>query len=380
MRWIDYVILFLVAAAAWRGWRVGALGQLGALIGRLVGFFVGVTYGPRWATALVHSHWRPVAAVGIMVAALVLGGTLGRFLGRRLAKALPLAALRVLDSLIGAAVSVTGTLVLLWLVATVFSVVSIGGVASEINGSMVLTNLQRVLPTPPAAVGSLQVLLSSAHLPNIFSRIGSGNFSSLTHLVVTAPATTTSQSGVVSIAASGGCATPASSSGFAVGPNEVVTTASAVAGYHQLLVNGHVASAVWFDPQSDVAVLRVSSLGSAPLSLATNEPPVAAPVSVIASGAGNQTASPGLFGGLLDTPSRSIYSGGLFTRTVAMVATSVTPTAIGAPVLNHGQVVAMIVAPTSVSRTVAVALPLTTLRAALSKASTTAVSTMSCVS
>jgi len=38
------------------------------------------------------------------------------------------------------------------------------------------------------------------------------------------------------------------------------------------------------------------------------------------------------------------------------------------------------VTPTSVSRTVDVALPLTTLRAALSKASTTAVSTMSCVS
>jgi len=379
--WVDIALAALLLIAAWRGWRVGVLGQVGAIVGRIAGFLAGVTYGPQIVRHVGSPLWRTPLTVAVVIVGTVLGATIGRELGRLLAKALPLSGLRALDKGLGATTSVVGAAIVLWLVASVLSVVTWGGVADRVHQSLVLRMLQRVLPAPPAAVGDVQSLLSGLHIPNVVALVASENFSSLAGLTGGAAPTQPSQNAsVVTVIGRGGCATDSRGTGFYVGPTQIVTTAHLVAGYQSIAVDGVSAHVTFIDSQEDVAVLQVAARPHVPFTLATTSASATTPVTVIGDATpGGQVSRSGFIGATLTVPSRGIYSEGLFLRPVTLVATASTASSSGSPVLVHHQVVAMLIAPSSVNHNVAYAVALATLRHDLAASSPVTVSSGRCV-
>lgn len=136
-------------------------------------------------------------------------------------------------------------------------------------------------------------------------------------------------------------------SGFAVAPDEVVTNAHVVAGAQAVSVTAPsggqaMADLVLFDPNRDVAVLRVSGLGLKPLPLST----------IIAGrgafGVGYPHGGPELtVGGILQHVAEmtvpNIYGNALVERQVLEVAATLQHGNSGGPVLDgRGEVIGMV--------------------------------------
>jgi CDP-diglyceride synthetase len=165
--WIDVVIVVLVFFAALRGWRLGALAQLGIFVGRIVGFLVGVKYAPVWSAALTHGRYRGLLALLLVIAAGSVGSLIGRFLGKRLAKAVPFRGFETADAFLGLLASVLGVLIICWLIGTVVTDVHLASLSKEVDHSLVLGYVQRVMPSPPTFVAQFRPLMASVHIPNI---------------------------------------------------------------------------------------------------------------------------------------------------------------------------------------------------------------------
>jgi len=362
--WIDWAIGVLALLAAIRGWRLGALGQIGSLVGRIGGLILGVTYGPTWATHITHHWWRIVAAIVIVWLCSFLGSLGGRLLGKRIAKAMPIGKFDTVDSALGMAAGLAGMLAFCWLAAGALSTTTWGSLSAEINSSVVLRTMQQVLPPPPAFEGKLQSLLSSVHIPNLFAIVGDNGLTNLhPHLPPTVRGVTT-PAGVVQVEGSHGCAFNTIGTGFYVSPTEVVTDAHVIAGQHRITVGGHLARVAIFDPRHDLAVLVVPGSYGAALPVASSLPLPGGLLSV----PGYQTATPvrsaapGYYEGVVTTPGRSIYSGGIFMRQLEVIAANVTPGNSGSPVLSANGVVGVVLAKSSVSNSLAFAAGLTALR------------------
>ena len=382
MSWIDGVIGVLALLAAIRGWRLGALGQIGSLIGRIGGLIIGVTYGPGWSIHVTHHWWRIVAAVVIVWLCSFIGALLGRLVGKRIAKSIPIGKFDTIDSVLGMTAGLAGTLAFCWLAAGALSTTTWGSLSTEINSSVVLRTMQQLLPPPPAFEGKLQSLLSSVHIPNLFAFVGANGLTNLhphlPHTVrgVSAPA------GVVQVEGSQGCTFNTIGTGFYVSATEVVTDAHVIAGQHRITVAGQHAYVAVFDPRQDLAVLVVPGASGAALPVASSLPSTGADISVpgYQSAASVRSIAPGYFEGVVSTPGRSIYSGGIFTRQLEVVAANVTPGNSGSPVLSANGMVGVVLARSSVSNSLAFGTGLTALRHDLAVVRPTSrASTASCV-
>ena len=152
-----------------------------------------------------------------------------------------------------------------------------------------------------------------------------------------------------------GCGGKVEGSGFVVAPGVVVTNAHVVAGVHDLTVidagNPHSATVVHFDPNEDLAVLKVSALR--------------APVLATDTG----TVDPGAAGAVLGYPEggplreadavvldettavgQNIYGQGTVRRAIYEVAADVQPGNSGGPLITADGRVAGIVFAKSVSQ------------------------------
>lgn len=123
MNWLDIVIVLLLAAAAWQGWRQGVIVQVLGLAAIVVGIFlarsysftIGSSLGLEGTTANVVGFIVVFLAVILVV---VLIGRLTRGLFR-------IVGLGVFDSVFGAAFSVLKVYILVWLVLQLFDIDSV---------------------------------------------------------------------------------------------------------------------------------------------------------------------------------------------------------------------------------------------------------------
>jgi hypothetical protein len=360
---IDIAIAVLVLFAFFRGWRLGLLAQVGSLAGRIGGIVLGALYAPKVSGLITHAWWRPIAAIALVWVASILGAFLGRRLGKRISEKVPDLYAKVNSSL-GALLGLSGTLLLCWLVAGLLSVVTWGSIGNQVNHSVIVRSLQKYLPAPPAFEGRLQSLFNTVNIPNVFALLGDGNIGVAKVALAPTLQFQSSPAGVVPVVASGACHQANLGSGFFVSSTEVVTDAHVIAGQKLVRVNGAVAKVVAFDPQQDLAVLRVTQPNGAALPVASQLPKPGTPASVsgFATSTTNRSTSRGYFEGSVRAPGRSIYSGGLFLRQVELIAANVTPGKSGSPVLVNGQVVGVILAPSGVTKHLAFATSLAALR------------------
>lgn len=272
MNWVDIVLLVLVAIAGIRGLRLGAAIQVLSFGGFWLGLFIGALAVPS-LVGLVHTTASKtiIAAVAIFGMAGIVGGV-GRYLGVHSSVALRRFHLGPVDSAAGAVVAMFATLVAVWLVAGVFTNSRFTSLNSALANSHVLRAADKLLPAPPTIFSRIESFLASEKFPVVFAGLPP---------LVAPPVTPPSESAIAAAVAvdapstvkieGSGCGVIKEGSGFVVAPGLVVTNAHVVAGISRPFVidqyGDHPATAALYDPQLDIAVLRVPGLRdpSAPL-------------------------------------------------------------------------------------------------------------------
>jgi S1-C subfamily serine protease len=182
---------------------------------------------------------------------------------------LPIPGLRLLDGGMGALLSVAIALGVVWILAAVIAQVpGENTLRSDIQGSVILGTLNRVLPP------SGPVLNALARLDPLPSLAGPApDVAAPSPAIARAAGVRAASRSVVRVIGTA-CGLAIEGSGWVGAPDEVVTNAHVVAGEQDTTVQVEgrvpnlVAVPIAFDPTDDVAVLRVSGLEEPPLSMA----------------------------------------------------------------------------------------------------------------
>lgn len=274
MTLVDGLILLLVALMALQGFMRGFIVGAAALAGFIAGAIVGTRLG---ALFLHHGSHSPYAPLVGLLGALVLGGLMGTVFGgvaRRVRRFLWIPGLRLVDGLLGAALSACIGFGLAWIVgaaalqgAATFSLSP--NVRHSIESSAILRRLNSALPPSGPLLGALGRI---DPLSGVGGRVA--DVAAPDPAIVHALGVRRAGASVVRVL--GDCGgLGIEGSGWVAGPDMVVTNAHVVAGERNTTVQldgiGRLlpATALVFDPHNDIAVLSVPGLDAPALTPAS---------------------------------------------------------------------------------------------------------------
>ena len=355
MNLVDLLIVLALAISGVAGYRRGLSFSVLSMVGLLGGLLLG-----SWVATLVparlhgfSSAERTALAIAVVLAIGFLGNALGGLLGAKLR----LTTLRSrigggLDSLAGLAWNLIITLAVSWYLGLIFAAGPIPQLSTQIQSSSILRALARALPAGPAWMGDLQHLLSAVPFPEVFATL----VPPLPGPVVI-PQDLAAHPQVGQVAAetvkviTSGCGGLIEGSGFPVSPQVVVTNAHVVAGGQsvQVQVPGSAtplaAEVVYFNPQVDLALLRVPALHLPPLTFSETAPRGVQGAVIGYPEGGPEQVVGGAVRGTVEAVGRDIYSQGLVSRQILVLQADVIPGNSGGPFVNlSGQVLGIVFA------------------------------------
>jgi len=194
------------------------------------------------------------------------------FLGARLRQVVAPGPFRGVDRGAGAVMGVSGVVLSLWLLLPSIAVVP-GWPAQQANGSAIAHIVDSVAPPPPDAVRSVRRLVGGDAFPRVFEALRPAPDPGPPPAAVTLSAAVQARVAQSTVKIEGvACRRLQQGSGFAAGPDLIVTNAHVVAGEDKTEVvrpDGKRlrATTIGFDPDRDLAVLRVPGLRQAALAL-----------------------------------------------------------------------------------------------------------------
>ncbi len=391
MNALDLLIVVLVALSAYTGFRRGALLQLFAYGGLILGVLAGALLAPAVASQAQSDAVQAGIAIAVLLGMAGIGDALGWVAGtsiRARAHGLPVAA--TADKAGGSAISVIGLLLVTWFLALNLVNGPFPQVNSEIRGSAVVRGLDAALPRPPSLPAEVRRFLNQRGFPDVFAGLppapaGPVDMPSDTQARQAAQTAAPSTVRIVGSA----CGELLSGSGFVVSGDYVVTNAHVVAGVAGPQVQrqdgtSQPATTVLFDPRADLAILHVETSAGQPLPLLSSQ---------VGRGTGGATLGyPG--GGDLtvaraavrrpidDAVGRDIYGNREVERDVYELQATVEPGDSGGPfVLPDGSVAGVVFAASTTDPSVGYAIASTDVIADVSRAAgrTRPVSTGGCV-
>ncbi len=347
---VDLLIVTFAISAVYRGHEIGFVRQLTSTLGFFGGLFLGAWLEPH-TVRLVHTQPSRalvtlLTTLGFALALL----TLGEFIGIVLKHKVLFKRLNVYDNIVGSVISVVSLLISIWLTAAVIAALPFPSLQSDLRGSRIVSELNKILPSAPNLIADLGRLID----PNGFPQVFSGNEPTprninLPDLGELQAAVQKDRASVVKVEGQG-CGGVVEGSGFVVGSNLVATNAHVVAGISQPFVqdaNGtHRATAIWFDPNLDFAVLQVSNLAGPALPINAARVDQGTPAAVLGyPGGGSFTAGSAAVMDEFTAVGRNIYGRGATTREVYELAADVIPGNSGGPlVAKDGSVIGVIFA------------------------------------
>lgn len=268
---VDGVVVLAVVVAAGLGWQVG--GAITA--GFVVGFGGGLALGTVYAPALIE----PLGlAVGfIVVILLVFGGASalavgGYHLGKMLRDQLRESGWAKADQAVGGVLGGFAGVGLMWLAGTSLAAAPAGALTSAVHESRVLSGVDRIFPAAPPLITQIGRYLGDSREPSLFAGF-EPDLPEVLELPTdeeVADASAAGRDATVQILAEG-CGSTSAGSGVVVAEETVVTNAHVIAGTDEpdVVVDGvaHAATTWLFDPELDIAVLRVPGMTTSPLPL-----------------------------------------------------------------------------------------------------------------
>lgn len=388
MTFLDLVLLAAIALAVLGGWRLGFLTRVLSWVGLALGLFVALKVLPVLLRQLGSDNRGLVVllAMGLLLIGATLGQALGFLIGGRVAPVRRDGVVGTADRLLGALAGLVGAVILIWLLIPVLAATP-GWISRQTTGSAVTRTIDRVLPTPPDAMQALRTLIGDDAAPDVFDALrptaSAGVAPADTGLDAVVTATTARS--VVKIEGTA-CSKVQDGTGWVAADGLVVTNAHVVAGERSTTVlrddgrrlDGVVVS---FDPRRDLAVLRVSGLDRAALTLSASTPPSRTTGGVFGHpGGAALRVAPFSVARVIDATGRDIYGADRTDRKVLELAAALRPGDSGSALVDpSGTVVGVAFAVARDRGDVAYALAPEEVRSALTDVSTTAVSTGPCL-
>ena len=386
MNLLDLVIVLTAGAAAYGGYRLGFLARIFSWAGLAVGALVADRFLPDVVGFFSTSdpQIRLIAAISFLVGAAMLGQGVGLAVGSLLHAALPVAAgLRQGDRMAGSALGIVGVLAAVWLLTPALAAVP-GWPSEATRESAIAHLLDDVTPAPPETMQALRRFVQDGTFPAVFNELRrspdpgpppiEGLPDEVHQRVVQSTVKVTGEA----------CRRIQEGSGFAAMPDLVVTNAHVVAGEKGPRVETFqgrslAATVILFDPNRDLALLRVPGLGAQPLPVGRAEE---GETGVVYGhpGGGPLRPAPARVSQELIAVGRDIYDRNDTRRSIFVLAAALRPGDSGAALVDKaGQVVGVAFAIAPDKPGVSYALTDKELRPVLAAAGTTAVSTGGCL-
>jgi len=269
MNALDLVLLFCALVYGLTGYQQGFLVGSCATLGLVGGGFAGIQLAPwvleRWQDSLTVS----AAAMLIVLMAAFVGQGIGAVLGQRLRRRVTWRPARVVDALSGAALSVAAMLVIAWVLGVAASGSNLDGINQEVRGSAVLGAVDGAMPGgSDRLLSAFNSVVGSSDFPRYLEPFASERITPVRRpngRVLQALGVRRASGSVVKVLGDApSCSRTLEGSGFVYAPHRVMTNAHVVAGVEHPVVRlddtDHPASVVFYDPDTDVAVLAVPSL------------------------------------------------------------------------------------------------------------------------
>jgi S1-C subfamily serine protease len=350
---IDLLIIVLVGAAAYRGWRRGLLCELFEFGGGFLGLVAGIALGPRVAAAFTDQPGLQGALISLSVVFVLLsvGQTAGFIVGHRFGTMAENARLGVPNSVLGGALGITVILVSVWLVGSAVVNASSRPVARAIRQSAILRAMNGALPPPPDVLAYLSQYLNTSGFPQVFAGLPRPLAPpvDLPSDQQARSAVTAAQDSTVRIVVPA-CGGTQLGSGWVAAESIVVTNAHVVAGGSQVTVQDsagdHVGQVVLFDSATDVAVIRTTGLTGPPLDLEVDTQTRGTGGATLGyAGGGNLSFHPAAIQDEYDARGLDIYGRSSVTRSVYELRAPVRQGDSGGPfVLSNGDVAGVVFA------------------------------------
>ncbi len=339
MNYIDLIILLVLGVALFRGFELGFVRQLFSTVGFFLGLAIGILLEPYTVRLAQTQDSRAIIALITTLGLAFLLLTFGEFLGITLKKKLTIKQLDTADNVLGTGIALVSVLVAVWLSAAIIQSIPLPDLQADTENSRILSYLNDHGPAAPTVIAGIGKLIDPNGFPKVFTGTepvpdASVSLPELGELEAIVKATAPS---VVKIEGQG-CGGIVEGSGFVVKDGIVVTNAHVIAGIRAPYVvdsNGtRTATAIWFNPDLDLAVLRTTKLAGKPLQLNATEAAKGTPAAVLGypSGGGFK-AKPAAILDTFTATGRNIYDEGDASREVYEVRAEIIPGNSGGPVI-----------------------------------------------
>ncbi len=367
------IIAFTLALGLW-GFRQGLIVGTLTLIGFAVGAFAGSRIGPLVLNQGAESPYAPLcAALGALVAGALVAVTLESLaLGLRSRLIREGGVLHLADGAGGAALVASVALGLVW----VFGAVALHApgtaqLRADVQRSVILRSLNDVLPPSGPILHALNRVDPAPSIVGPATPVGPPD-----PAVVNDPEVVAAGASVVRVLGTA-CGLGVEGSGWVGGPGLVVTNAHVVAGEDDTTVttqNGasFAATPVRYDPENDLAVLRVGAdLPALPIAPDPQSGTTAAVLGYPENGP--YASAPARLGETQDTISEDSYGRGPIHRPIASLRGDVRSGNSGGPLVDdRGRVLGTVFAATTTGPAGGFAVPDSVVEEALRHTSTSA--------
>jgi S1-C subfamily serine protease len=384
---VDLIIILLFLSALVRGRELGLLRQIFSTLGFFGGLFIGAALEPHVVGYASSALSRAVLALGVTLGCALLLLSLGEYIGILLKTKLIQFKLNYVDVILGSIAGGLTMLLTVWLVTPVLVTLPFPGLQQAVRGSWVVSKIDRSLPAAPNVFADLGRIIYPNGFPQVFTGLEPAlpTNTPLPNLGSLNAAVQADQASVVKIEGRG-CGGIVEGSGFVAGSDYVITNSHVVAGVSNPVVldkNGeHATTVIWFDPNFDLAVLRVHGLAGSPLPISAGHSPSGTPGAVLGyPGGGPFTADPATILSEFTAVGRNIYGQGETSRNVYGVKANIIPGNSGGPlVAKDGTVIGVVFAESTTYNQVgyALATPKVVSEFHQAEAQDTAVSTGQC--
>jgi S1-C subfamily serine protease len=344
---LDVIILVAAVAYGFTGFRNGAV--IGAM--SLLGFFLGAVLGAQLASPLgswlADGHAQvPIAIVCVLMLAM-LGQLAGIWIGGHIKTHVVRERGRPIDSGAGLLFGIVSVLLVAWMVAVPLASSPYPALASAASHSTIVRGVDDVMPDDVRSLySSLRNYLDRSGFPPVF-----GDLPDAPIVGVPAPAELSRatkqrilaiEPSVVKIYGSAdSCNRRTEGSGFVYAADRIMTNAHVVAGASDVVVKVgdqlQPATVVVYDPEKDVAVLRVKDLGRRALSFAGNPASTGDPAVVLGYPEdGGFTVGAARVRSRTTVSGADIYGSGSVRREVYAVRATVRSGNSGGPLVTDG--------------------------------------------
>ena len=387
--WFDLVVAIVVVAATVHGIRLGALVQVGSFVGFFIGLGIGVAVALGFVRHVNQDLVRTILGLVVVFGCAGIGGAIGRILGGWGATTMKRLHLGAIDAGVGAAIGALGVFFSLWLISGLLISSGTPWLSGQVQDSALVRTVDHVFPPVPSALSRVESIVGVGNFPSVFADL----IAPSTTPVAVASA---EQAAGLSHGALGStikvlaaaCGGAQEGTAFVVAPGVVATNAHVVAGMTQpaVVVNGrsYPATAVYDNPEIDLALLRTDAPLGPALSLSTTTPSSGTPAAIVGFPEnGAQTVTPAAVSQQVLAVGRDIYGANLVTRDVLALTAAIAPGDSGSPLMGaNNHVLGMVFSRSSVTASLSYALSASTIEGPIARAATlhAPVSTGTCVS